>query len=956
MDDNILLCKLILIVNKAASPGQYRSAHLNLDMTYDTTGSGNGIARIKGDQKPDVDYAGSDLLLSDEDYIKYPDLQMFPVMAGAVVAAFNIPGVKNLNLTLQHLVGIYKGTIISWNHPSLQVANPELVLPNTSIIPIARRDVSGTTEIFTTALSLTDPSWYDTLGIFSEGQSSDYSFRWNLSVVKVFGYTNHGMTGMILSVTNSIGYVSIADAKEANLMWADIVNPAGNLVSASVQNVQNAMEDFRSQMSGRMTIRLVNAPGEYSYPLSAYTYFIVRINTMQNCDTAVELVRYIEWILTNEAMREESIQKDMVPILLPLASLVIENILKKITCNSQNVYNMMLQQVENENPKQEETWRIPTYVVITFLVACIIVASILLIRHQLHIHSELIKDKWKISVSEITTERISRHSGRSYTSIQTIHSIPAFVQQAWSTDEIYFYKAERVLVKQCMFSDRRFKLKTRKDILFFKKSINHPNVLKFFGLMETGKEWQSVWEPGIRGSIESIIHNCCLKLGVSAKIAILIDILKGMRYLHQKQIAHGFLRGSTCLVDSKWTVKVAHWEECKILADQDYKCLPGVITDYQQDYFKAKELYWTAPEIIKFNTMPTLSSDLYSFAMVIQEVFSQENPYYELRNTHTPSEIIQAVIACYLRPTFNTVIPASLVEIMEKLWDADPFARPNFHAVHKKFKVSFPTHDSVMDCMMKSMDDYVHSLEARVNEIREESNITKHRMKHILMQYMPEEVINAWSHGHKINNEDFSSASVIVCKIKHDYLNDTQTSMDHINTLHRVLDNIIRSPHCVVLGKCEGYFVCVTGVSVKATAHAQHACQVAKNIMHWIQSFSNELGLKTMLPVKIGIGSGRVTVGVIGDVVPKYAVVGDGNKIAYEMYRLALYGKVRISQQTYFLLPEESDIKIKKETHIDKVPIQSLLLLLSSHMSKHSNKSMRSVIAYFVLITVVKYI
>ncbi|KAL3860177.1 hypothetical protein ACJMK2_010335 [Sinanodonta woodiana] len=898
-------------------------------MSYETTGSGNGIARIKGDQKPDVDYVGSDLLLSEEDYIKYPDLQMFPVLAGAVVAAFNIPGVKNLNLSLQHLADIYKGTISSWNHHSLQVANPELVMPNATIIPIARRDIAGTTEIFTTSLSLTDPNWYNTFGIFSEAHNSDYSLKWNGSVVKYFGYTNRGMTGMILSLTNSIGYVSIADAKEADLSWAAIVNPAGHAVSASVQTVQNAMEDFKSHLSGRMTARLANAPGEYSYPLSSYTYFIVKMHTMQNCDTALELVRYIEWIFTNEAMREESIKQDMVPLLLPLASLVIENILKEMTCNSENVYNMMLRQMENERPKEEESWRIPTYFVITFIVSCIIVTSILLVRHQWHIHSELIKDMWKIPVNEITTEIISQYSGRSDSPLQIIHSAPVFVQQAWSVDEIYFYKSERVLVKECMFSDRKIKLKTRKDILFFKNTINHPNVLKFFGLMETAKEWKSVWESGIKDSIESIIHNSRLELGASAKIAIVKDIVQGMRYLHQKQIVHGFLRGSTCLVDSKWTIKVAHWEECKILADQEYNCIPNVNIDYQQNYFKAKDLYWTAPEVIKFNTLPIFSSDLYSFAILIQEIYSRDYPYNELRNTHTPSEIIRSVIANNLRPTLNPSIPTPLVAIIETLWNADALARPNFHAVHKKLNVVFPAHDSVMDCMMKSTDDYVHALEARVNELQEDANISKHRIKHILLQYMPEEIISVWSSGHKINNEDFSSVSVIVCEINQDYLSDAPNSIDHLNTLHRVLDNIIRSPHCVVLGKCEGHLVCASGVTVQAKAHAEHACKLARNIMHWIQRFSNELGLKTILPVKIGIGSGKVTAGVIGDIVPKYSVMGEGIKIAYEMYRLAPYGKVRVSERTYILLPEESDIKIKTETHFGKVIIESICLSLS---------------------------
>ena len=51
-------------------------------MTYDSVGSGGGKARIKREKGPYIDYAGSDSLLKDVDYINHPDLQMFPTMAG----------------------------------------------------------------------------------------------------------------------------------------------------------------------------------------------------------------------------------------------------------------------------------------------------------------------------------------------------------------------------------------------------------------------------------------------------------------------------------------------------------------------------------------------------------------------------------------------------------------------------------------------------------------------------------------------------------------------------------------------------------------------------------------------------------------------------------------------------------------------------------------------------------
>lgn len=60
----------------------FRTEFVNIVMTYDAQGSGYGKNRIKGEIMPLVDYAGSDSVLTEQDYQLYPDLIMFPTMAG----------------------------------------------------------------------------------------------------------------------------------------------------------------------------------------------------------------------------------------------------------------------------------------------------------------------------------------------------------------------------------------------------------------------------------------------------------------------------------------------------------------------------------------------------------------------------------------------------------------------------------------------------------------------------------------------------------------------------------------------------------------------------------------------------------------------------------------------------------------------------------------------------------
>ena len=77
-----------------------------------------------------MDFAGSDALLSDQDYKDAPGLQMLPTVAGAVVLAYNIKGVTTtITLDANTVVGIYQGKIANWNDPALAKLNPDCQVP-----------------------------------------------------------------------------------------------------------------------------------------------------------------------------------------------------------------------------------------------------------------------------------------------------------------------------------------------------------------------------------------------------------------------------------------------------------------------------------------------------------------------------------------------------------------------------------------------------------------------------------------------------------------------------------------------------------------------------------------------------------------------------------------------------------------------------------------------------------
>ena len=114
-----------------------------------------------------MDFAGSDSLLKSKQYENAPDLQMYPAVAAAVVPVYNIPELvaekvtAPLVLSREVLAKIFMGDVHSWDDPAIvddqdseavkDVLENKLVKKDITVV--VRDDGSGTSEIFTKALS-----------------------------------------------------------------------------------------------------------------------------------------------------------------------------------------------------------------------------------------------------------------------------------------------------------------------------------------------------------------------------------------------------------------------------------------------------------------------------------------------------------------------------------------------------------------------------------------------------------------------------------------------------------------------------------------------------------------------------------------------------------------------------------------------------------------------------------
>src|SRR5580765_4506410 len=242
---------------------EYHKAHPDIQFNYQSIGSGGGIRQVLAQT---VDFGASDGPMTDEQLSQAKTkILHIPTVLGAVVPAYNVPGVSGeLKFTPEALAGIFLGKITSWNDPAIAKANPGVNLPNQTIIVVHRSDGSGTTYIFTDYLSKVSSDW-------ANGPGKGTSVKWP---VGLGGKGNEGVAGMIRQMQGGIGYIELIYAVQNKIDYGLMKNAAGTFIKASLESVTAAAASVKS-MPADFRVSITNAPGKDAYPISSFTWLLI---------------------------------------------------------------------------------------------------------------------------------------------------------------------------------------------------------------------------------------------------------------------------------------------------------------------------------------------------------------------------------------------------------------------------------------------------------------------------------------------------------------------------------------------------------------------------------------------------------------------------------------------------------------------------------------------------------
>lgn len=243
----------------------YSQAHPNVEINYQSIGSGGGVQQVKAGT---VDFGASDFSLSDEQLAGMKPVIQIPESAGPVVITYNLAELnKPLQLSGDVVVDIFLGKLTSWQDPRIRKDNPGETLPNAKIVVVHRAESSGTSNAFTTYLASVSEEWRAKVGKGSQVQ-------WPIGLG---GKGNEGVTGLIRQTQGALGYVELAYAQQNHLPTAAIGNQAGKYVQPSGESTTAAIAAFADELKKDPRTPIVNAPASApdAYPISTLTFLII---------------------------------------------------------------------------------------------------------------------------------------------------------------------------------------------------------------------------------------------------------------------------------------------------------------------------------------------------------------------------------------------------------------------------------------------------------------------------------------------------------------------------------------------------------------------------------------------------------------------------------------------------------------------------------------------------------
>uniref|UniRef100_A0A8C0IAE4 Tyrosine-protein kinase n=1 Tax=Bubo bubo TaxID=30461 RepID=A0A8C0IAE4_BUBBB len=193
--------------------------------------------------------------------------------------------------------------------------------------------------------------------------------------------------------------------------------------------------------------------------------------------------------------------------------------------------------------------------------------------------------------------------------------------------------------------------------------LSHPKLVQLYGVCFENTPICLVFEFMENGCLSDYLRSQRGSFSKETLLGMCQDVCEGMAYLEQNSVIHRDLAARNCLVGESHVVKVSDFGMSRIVLDDQYTSSTGT-------KFPVK---WSAPEVFSYSNYST-KSDVWSFGVLMWEVFSEGKIPYENRTNGEVVEEINAGFRLY-KPKLAS---KAIYEVMSHCWRMRKDDRPSF--------------------------------------------------------------------------------------------------------------------------------------------------------------------------------------------------------------------------------------------------------------------------------------
>ncbi|XP_055334707.1 receptor-type guanylate cyclase Gyc76C-like [Paramacrobiotus metropolitanus] len=503
---------------------------------------------------------------------------------------------------------------------------------------------------------------------------------------------------------------------------------------------------------------------------------------------------------------------------------------------------------------------------------------------------------WKIDLEDISFDEYESASG-------SMFEISAEDGADERKEELFAqtgtYKGRIVRIKRLCFPTKKnleVSREMRKEMKIMRE-LRHDNINPFLGACVQHNAIYLVMEYCTKGSLCDVLEEPTIKLDHTFVASLVFDLIKGMAYLHQSELKmHGNLKSPNCVITSRWVLQITDFglRPLRCLASKEFSSDDDLYRDY----------LWTAPELLRVEPEigATQKGDVYAFSIILHEFLTRLGPW---GNSEMPAKeiVLRIKQGEVVRPSFEDLEAQDyVVECMQQCWSEDPAQRPTFTDIKDKLKRMREgmVKTNIMDNMVFLLERYANNLEQLVTERTAELQMEKKKTENLLHRMLPKSVAEQLIRGCAVEPETYEQVTIFFSDIVgFTSLCAESTPLEvvtFLNDLYTMFDHIISHYDVYKVETIGDAYMVASGLPIRnGDLHAEQIATMALHLLKECANFRIRHKPEKALLVRIGIHSGPVVAGVVGQAMPRYCLFGDTVNTASRMESTGEANKIHCS-------------------------------------------------------------